>query len=39
MIPTAKQYAKLKYEDKRKVIKTLTELLARYAETERPNND
>lgn len=39
MIPTAKQYALLNYQDRLRIVKTLNDLLLRYAETERPHND
>ena len=39
MIPTAKQYALLNYQDRKRIVKTLKNLLVRYAETEHTNND
>jgi len=39
MIPTAKQYELLNYQDRKRIVKTLKDLLVRYAETEHTNND
>jgi len=39
MIPTAKQYELLNFQDRLRIVKTLKDLLVRYAETEHTNNN
>jgi len=39
MIPTVTQYTQLHYRDRLRIVKTLKDLLVRYAETEHTKND